>query len=144
MLGARVSWLFWGYFDLKLWHISYIMGGRIPNLVCGYILGLQSVKHCFYRSLWPWPLVSFMKIYCLWGYFCHIVTQFMCLSDDQLSNSVFIGWSHLEEKIELYQIKVYIFSFNVAPIQGENSFTSQSCKPLPYDCTSVCAFRYYF
>ena len=39
--------LFWGYFDLDLWHISYIIGGRIPNLVCGYNLGLQSVTHCF-------------------------------------------------------------------------------------------------
>ena len=30
-------------------------------------------------------------------------------------------------------------------IQGKtNSLTSQSCKPLPYDCTSVWASRYYF
>ena len=40
--------LFWGYFDLELSHISYIVGGRIPNLVCGYILGLHSVTHCFF------------------------------------------------------------------------------------------------
>ena len=30
-------------------------------------------------------------------------------------------------------------------IQGKtNSITSQSCKPLPYDCTSVWASRFYF
>ena len=46
-------------------------------------------------------------------------------------------FSHIDEKIELYKINIYIFSFNAAP-------TSKSCKPLPYDCTSVLASRYYF
>ena len=46
----------------------------------------------------------------------------MFLPDNQLSNSVFIGYkpfSHLEVKIELYQINIYIFSFNVASMQGK-------------------------
>ena len=38
MLGARVFRTGWGHFELGLWHISYIIGGR--NLVCEYILGL--------------------------------------------------------------------------------------------------------
>ena len=48
-------------------------------------------------------------------------------------------FSHIEEKIELYPINIYIFSFNKAPIQHDtgktNSLISQSCKPLPYDCS---------
>ena len=38
--------LFWGYFDLDLLHIYYIIGGRNPrsDLVYGYILGCR-VSH---------------------------------------------------------------------------------------------------
>ena len=112
------------------------------------------VSHTVYRSLWHWPLVSFMKIYCLYvHFFCHIFTQkFMFLPNNQLLNSAiqryFIGGTTLFSpwrKIELYQIYIYIFSFNATPIQGKNwIFTSQSCNSLPNDCTSVWASRYYF
>ena len=47
-----------------------------------------------------------------------------------MSLKVVQPFSHHEEKIDLYQFNIYIFSFNVAPIQGKNSFISQSCKPL--------------
>ena len=59
------------------------------------------------------------------GAFCHSVTKFMILPNNQIANNVFIGgttpFSHLEEKIELYQINIYIFSFNAASIQGKQT-----------------------
>ena len=40
-------------------------------------------------------------------------------------------FSDHEKKIEAYQIHIYNFSFNAAPIQGKiQYFTSQRCKPV--------------
>ena len=112
----------WGYFELDLWHISYIIGGRNPRFSVWIHLGVVEchtlfIDHC----------VSFMKIYCLWGYFINFLTQFMILPNNQLSNSAsqryLYRWHnpflYIEEKIELYQINIYIFSFNAAPIQHD-------------------------
>ena len=66
----------------------------IPNLVCRYILGLQSVTHCLYITLILTSGLINENILSL-GTFCHIVTQFMILPNNQLSNSTiqrfFIG-----------------------------------------------------
>ena len=90
--------------------------------------------------------VSFMKIYCLWGHFINCVTQFMILPNNQLLNSAiqrylyrwYNPFSHIEAKIELYQINIYIFSFNAALIQhdtgknklfnGSNRFSIKPAK----------------
>ena len=58
-------WL--GHFELELWHISYIIGGRYPTFSVWIHLGVVEchtlfIDHC----------VSFMKIYCLWGYFINL------------------------------------------------------------------------
>ena len=98
----------------------------IPNLVCQYILGLQSVTHCLYITLTLTSGLIYENVLSL-GTFCHIVTQFMILPNNQLSNStiqkflyVLQPFSHLEEKIELYQINIYTFSLNTAPNTGKN------------------------
>ena len=41
-----VSELFWGHFDLTSGTSPIFVEERIPSLVCGYILGSQSVTHC--------------------------------------------------------------------------------------------------
>ena len=52
----------WGHFELDLWHISYIIGGRNPKFSAWIHLGVVEchtlfIDHCD----------SFMKIYCLGG-----------------------------------------------------------------------------
>ena len=61
-LGARVSRTGWGHFELDLWHISYIIGGRNTKFSVWIHLGVVEchtlfIDHC----------VSFMKICCLYG-----------------------------------------------------------------------------
>ena len=80
--GAGVFRTGVGHFELDLWHISYIIGGRDPKFSVWIHLRVVEchtmfIDHC----------VSFMKIYCLWGYFCHTVTQLMILPNNHLSNS---------------------------------------------------------
>ena len=58
----------------------------IPDLVCRYILGLHSVTHCLYITLILTSGIIYENILSL-GTFCHIVTQFMILPNNQLSNS---------------------------------------------------------
>ena len=104
------------------------------------------MSHTVYRSL----CIIYENILSL-GVFYQFVTQFIILPNNQLINSAIQRYLYRwynPEKIELFQINIYIFSFNAAPIQHDtrktNLLTSQSCKPLPYDCTSVWASRYYF
>ena len=64
----------WGHFELDLWHISYIIGSSNPKFSVWIHLGVVEchtlfIDHC----------VSFMKIYCLWGYFYQFVTKVMIL-----------------------------------------------------------------
>ena len=80
--GVRVFRTGVGHFELDLWHISYIIGGRNPK--CSVWIHLEVAE---YHTMFIDHCVSFMKIYCLWGHFCHTVTQFMILPNNQLSNS---------------------------------------------------------
>ena len=113
MLGCQSVPYWLGSLELDLCHISYIIGCRNPIFSVWIHLGVVEchtlfIDHC----------VSFMKIYCLWRYFI---------------NNPFLT--------ELYQINIYISlstQHHYSMIQGKtNSLTSQSCKPLPYGCTSV-------
>ena len=72
----------WGHFELDLCHIFYIIGDGNPKFSIWIHLGVSEchtlfIDHC----------VSFMKIYCLLGHFCLMVTQFMILPNNLLSNS---------------------------------------------------------
>ena len=58
----------------------------IPNLVCRYILGLQSVTQCLYITLTSTSGLIYENVLSLWT-FCHTLTQFMILRNNQLSNS---------------------------------------------------------
>ena len=56
-----------GHFELDLWQISYIIGGRNPTFRAWIQLGVVEchtlfIDHC----------VSFIKTYCLWGYFINL------------------------------------------------------------------------
>ena len=54
--GTRVSHTGWGYFELDLWHISYIIGGRNPKFSVWIDL---EVVEC--HTLFIDHCVSFMK-----------------------------------------------------------------------------------
>ena len=41
----------WGHFELDLWHISYIIGGRNPKFNMWIHLGVVECHTLFYRSL---------------------------------------------------------------------------------------------
>ena len=166
----------WGHFELDLWHSSYFIGCknlvrvpecivldgvtlnlisgtspillavRISNLVCGYILGVVEchtlfIDHC----------VSFMKIYCLWGYFINLWhNSWFCLiinSQTVQFKGIFIGGTTLFSHRRKESISTFSLSTQqpYGMIQGKtNSLTSQICKPLPYACTNFWASRYYF
>ena len=88
-----------------------------------------------------------MNIYCLWWYFCHIVTKFMFLPDNQLSNSAIQRYLYrlynpfLTLKKRLNCIK----SISTLSLSTWHPYRGKiHCKPLLYDCTRVCAARYYF
>ena len=144
--GARVSRTGWGHFELDLWHISYIIGGRNPKFSVWMHLGVV------YRSL----CLIYENLLSL-GVFYQFVTQFMiCLiinSQTVQFKGVFIAVHRRKDWIEpnqnlhfLFQRSTHTAWYREKPqSQGKTNFsTSQSCKPIPYDCTSVWASRYYF
>ena len=49
----------WDHFELDLWHISYIIGGRNPKFSVWIHLGVVECHLLFMDQC-----VSFMKIYC--------------------------------------------------------------------------------
>ena len=127
-------------------NISYIAGGRNPKFSVWIHLGVVE-----FHTLFIDQCVSFMKIYCLWGYFINLWhNSWFCLiinSQTVQFKGIFKGGTTLfshRRKIELYNW-IESRQHPCSMIQGKtNYFTSQSCKPLPYDCTSVWASKYYF
>ena len=95
MLGCQsVPYCFGVTLTLTSGIFPILLAVGIPNLVCRYILGLQSVTHCLYITLILTSGLIYENVLSL-GTFCHIVTQFMILPNNQLSNSTiqrfFIG-----------------------------------------------------
>ena len=121
MFGPRVSRTGWGHFELDLWHISYIIRGRNPKFSVWIRL---RVVEC--HTLFIDHCVSFMKIYCLGGYFINLWhNSWFCLIINfqtvQLKG-IFTGGTTLfshRRKDWMYQINIYIFSLNAAPIQHD-------------------------
>ena len=71
-----------GHFELDLWHISYIIGGRNPEISAWIHLGVVVchtlfIDHC---------VLIYENLLSL-GVFYQFVTQFMILPNNQLSNS---------------------------------------------------------
>ena len=84
--------LFWGHFDLDLWHISYIIGGRNPKFSVWIHLGVAECHTLFIDHYDLKPGLIYDNLLSLWALCCHIVTQFMFLPDNQLSNSAIQGY----------------------------------------------------
>ena len=80
----------WGHLEFDLWHISYIIGGRNPKFSVWIHLGLVEC-----HTLFIYHCVSFMKIYCLWGYFINLWHySWFCLiinSQTEQFKGIFIG-----------------------------------------------------
>ena len=136
----------WGHFELDLWHISYIFGGRNPKFSVWIHL---RVVEC--HTLFIDHCVSFIKIYCFWGYFINLWhNSWFCLiinSQTVQCKGIFIGGTTLfsHRRKDWIVPNSLLTQHPYSMIQGNtNPLTSQSCKPLPYDCTSVWASRYYF
>ena len=84
--GARVSIPFWGYFDLDLWHISYIVGGKNPKFSVRIHLGVAKY-HTLFIDLCDLDLgLIYENELSLRAFLTHCDTIHV-LHDNQLSNS---------------------------------------------------------
>ena len=109
----------------------------IPNLVCRCILGLQSVTHYLYITLTLTSGLICENVLSM-GTFCDTIHDFAQTVRFKSFYRSYNPFLTLKKRSNCIKPISTLSLSTQHPIQGKtNSFTSQSGKPLPYDCTSV-------